>query len=366
MTNDLLLRACRGEPVERTPVWMMRQAGRYLPEYRAIREKTDFLGLCKTPELAAEVTLQPVDIVGVDAAIVFADILLPLEAMGAELVFAPGDGPTFPDPVRRREDLEALSPVDVHEKLGYVFETLRLVRRELAGRVPLIGFGGTPWTLAAYLVEGGGSKHFAHLLAWSYRDPEGLGRLLDRIADTSIDYLTAQVEAGAQALQLFDTWGGLLDAERWRALALPPLLEIVEALRGAKGDDGRPVPLVYYVNGGRHLLPVLRELPVDVLSVDWRTPLPEVRSIVGAERTLQGNLDPAALLGPVPEIEARVDRLLAEAAGGPHVANLGHGILPMTPVDNARAFVRAVQERSVRGGRERPAAAPAGSAAASS
>jgi uroporphyrinogen decarboxylase len=338
--NDLFLRACRGQAVERLPVWLMRQAGRYLPEYREVRRKADFLTLCKTPELAAEVTLQPVRILGVDAAILFADILLPLEAMGAELRFVQGDGPTFPEPVRRREDIARLHAPDVDETLGYVFDAMRLVRRELAGQVPVIGFGGTPWTLAAYLVEGGGSKHFEHLLAWSYGDPQGLAVLLERIADTSIAYLNGQIDAGAQAIQLFDTWGGLLDLERWRTLALPPLRRVLEAIRGR-------VPTIYYVNGGAHLLEGMRELPVDVLSVDWRLPLSRVRGIVG-ERVLQGNFDPAALLAPIPEIERRVDAMIAEGSGGGHIANLGHGILPMVPVDHARAFVTAVQERSVR------------------
>ncbi|HKH49568.1 MAG TPA: uroporphyrinogen decarboxylase [Thermoanaerobaculia bacterium] len=342
--NDLFLRACRGEATERRPVWMMRQAGRYLPEYRAIREKADFLTLCKTPELAAEVTIQPVRIVGVDAAILFADILLPLEAMGAELVFAKGDGPTFPHPVRTRQDVERLRVPDAEETLGYVFDALRLVRRELDGVVPVIGFGGTPWTLAAYLVEGGGSKDYGHLLAWSYEDPEGLALLLDRIADTSIAYLRGQIAAGAQALQLFDTWGGLLDLERWRAIALPPLQKIAEAIRGH-------VPLIYYVNGGAHLLEGMRELPVDVLSVDWRVPLSKVRQVVGS-RVLQGNFDPTALLGPIPEIERRVARLLEEGKDGGHIVNLGHGILPRTPVDHAKAFVDAVKRSST------PTAAP--------
>jgi uroporphyrinogen decarboxylase len=333
--SDLFLRACRGEATERRPVWLMRQAGRYLPEYRAVRAKADFLTLCKTPELAAQVTLQPVDILGVDAAILFADILLPLEAMGAALVFVRGDGPTFPHPVRRREDIQSLRQPDVDQTLGYVFDALRLVKRELAGRVPLIGFGGTPWTLAAYLVEGAGSKHFEHLLAWSYADPQGLATLLDRIADTSIAYLEGQIAAGAQALQLFDTWGGLLSAARFRSLALPPLQKIVAALTGR-------VPLIYYVNGGAHLLAELGALPVDVLSVDWRVPLDQVRGAVGA-RTLQGNLDPAALLAPIPEIEAQVQTLLAQGQGGGHIVNLGHGILPMTPVENAQAFVAAVK-----------------------
>jgi len=336
--NDLFLRACRGEPTERRPVWIMRQAGRYLPEYRALRQRVDFLTLCKTPELAAEATLQPVARLGVDAAILFADILLPLEAMGAELEFVRGDGPTFPRPVRRREDIAGLRLPDVEETLGYVFAALRLVRRELAGKVPVIGFGGTPWTLAAYLVEGGGSRHFEHLLAWSYGDPEGLALLLDRIADTSLAYLRGQLAAGAQALQLFDTWGGLLDAERWRSLALPPLRKVVDGLRGR-------APLIYYIHGGSHLLEALGDLPVEVLSVDWRQPLGRVRPLAGG-RVLQGNLDPAALLAPRHEIERRVANLLAEGAGGGHIVNLGHGILPMTPVENARAFVELAQRLS--------------------
>ncbi len=334
--NDLFLRTCRGEATERRPVWLMRQAGRYLPEYRAIRQRVDFLTLCKTPELAAEVTIQPVDILGVDAAILFADILLPLEAMGAELQFVKGDGPSFPNPVRTREDIARLHAPEVDETLGYVFDAMRLVRRDLEGRVPVLGFGGTPWTLAAYLVEGGGSKHFEHLLAWSYGDRQGLTVLLDRIAEVSIAYLNGQIAAGAQALQLFDTWGGLLDLERWRAIAMPPLRKIVDALKGK-------VPLIYYVNGGSHLLPAMADLPVDVLSVDWRQPLSEVRRLVGP-RVLQGNLDPAALLAPIPEIRRRTAALIEQGEGGGHIVNLGHGILPMVPVENAKAFVEAVQE----------------------
>jgi uroporphyrinogen decarboxylase len=341
--NDLFLRVCRGEPVERLPVWMMRQAGRYLPEYRAVRAKVDFLTLCKTPELACEVTLQPVERLGVDAAILFADILLPLEAMGAELNFFRGDGPVFPDPVRTREDIARLREPEVRETLGYVFDALRLIRTELAGRVPLLGFAGTPWTLAAYLVEGGGSRHFAHLLSWSYRDPEGLALLLDKIADVSIAYLEGQVEAGAQALQLFDTWGGLLSTERWNALARPPLEKILGALRGR-------VPLTYFVQGASHLLPAAATLPVDVLSVDWRQPLSEVRKIAGGTppqgKVLQGNLDPAALLGPREEIRAATERVIEEGCGGGHIVNLGHGILPMTPPDHARTFIDTVKERS--------------------
>ncbi len=344
-SNDLFRRACRNEPTERRPVWLMRQAGRYLPEYRAIRERVDFLTLCRTPELAAEVTVQPVRRLGVDAAIVFADILLPLDAMGAGLRFAAGDGPVLDRPVRSLADVAALREPDVERELGYVLDALRLTRRELAAmpaerRVPLIGFGGTPWTLAAYLVEGGASKHFGHLLSWSVADPRGLAHLLGRLADVSVRYLRAQVEAGAQAIQLFDTWGGLLDAQRYRELALPALLVIVEALRGK-------VPVIYYLNNGAHLLPELRGLPIDVLSVDWRLPLDQVRAIVGPSKVLQGNLDPTALLAPPARIEELTDELLRRGAGGGHVVNLGHGILPQTPPEHAQAFVAAVQRHAL-------------------
>jgi uroporphyrinogen decarboxylase len=340
--NDLFLRACRNEPVERLPVWMMRQAGRYLPEYREIRRDVDFLSLCKTPDLAAEVTLQPVDLLGVDAAIIFADILLPLEAMGAELRFEKGDGPVFPRPVRRREDLAQLTRPDVEATLGYVFAALRETRRRLAGRVPLLGFAGTPWTLAAYLVEGGTSKQFTHLLSWSYRDPAGLGELLDRIADVTVEYLARQVDAGAQGLQLFDTWGGLLDVERWREIAMPPLVRTLEGIR----EHAPQVPLIYYVNGGGHLLSATSQLPVDVLSVDWRQPLSEVRAVVGSTKALQGNLDPAALLGPVEGIDRLTERMIREGRGGGHVANLGHGIFKETDPARAQAFIDAVKRLS--------------------
>jgi len=315
---------------------MMRQAGRYLPEYRALRKQHDFLTLCKTPDLAAEVTLQPIRRFGMDAAILFADILLPLEAMGSELRFVKGEGPCFPEPVRCRDDIARLSDPDVEESLGYVFEALRRVRRELDGKVPVIGFAGTPWTLASYIVEGGVSKHHHHLLSWSYEDPEGLLLLLDRIADVTIAYLKGQLAAGAQALQIFDTWGGLLSEERWQRLARPSLERILEGI-------GRDVPLIFYLRGGAHLLPTLAKLPVDVLSVDWRQPLDQVRAIIGPDKALQGNLDPGALLGPIPEIQEQVRDLIHRGQGGGHIVNLGHGILPMTPVENARAFIEAVQ-----------------------
>jgi uroporphyrinogen decarboxylase len=317
----------------------MRQAGRYLPEYRRIRERTTFLELCKTPELAAEVTIQPVDILRVDAAIVFADILLILEAMGAELRFEAGDGPRFPSPVRSQQDAERLRRPDVDASLGYVFSTLRLVRRALETRVPVIGFAGSPWTLAAYLVEGGASTSFPHLLAWSYADPASLRRLLDRIADATVDYLRGQVEAGAEALQIFDTWGGLLGARRWDEVARPSLERILESLPAG-------VPRILYCRDGSHLLESLGTLPVEVLSVDWRVSLREARRRSGAAKTIQGNLDPCALLAPIESIRRETERVLEDGAGGPHIVNLGHGILPQTPVEHARAFVAFAQGRT--------------------
>lgn len=339
--NDLFLRACRGETVERPPVWIMRQAGRYLAEYRAIRERGSFLDLCQTPELAAEVTLQPIRLIGVDAAILFADILLPLDAMGAGLYFVKGEGPRFERPVRRRDELSQLAEIDPERDLGYVMAALRLVRRELDGVVPVIGFAGTPWTLATYLVEGGPSKNYANLLAWSYEDPEGLADLLQFVARASGRYLSAQVAAGAQALQLFDSWGGILSLERWREIALPALLETID---GIEGD----VPLIYYVNGGAHLLPALRDLPVQVVSVDWRVPLDQAREIVGPDKVLQGNLDPGVLLGPIEEVRERTLAMLEQGGGQRHIANLGHGILPMTNPDHARAFVATVKASAAR------------------
>ncbi|MEE2775354.1 MAG: uroporphyrinogen decarboxylase [Acidobacteriota bacterium] len=334
--HSRFLQTCRGEPTDRRPVWLMRQAGRYLPEYRAVRDKTSFLELCATPELAAKVTLQPVDLLGVDAAIIFADILLPLDAMGAGLSFAKGDGPRFEHPIRSREDIQALVRPDVHASLGYVFETVRLVRAELNGRVPVIGFAGSPWTLAAYAVEGGVSQAFPELLRWSYEDPQAVRQLLDLIAEVSVEYLHGQIEAGAQAIQIFDTWGGLLSARRWREIALPALSRMLESIPGE-------VPRIFYMRGSAHLLDVLRTLPIEVLSVDWRMPLDEVRQQVGPELVLQGNLDPCALLASPDVIRAEVEELLARGRGGGHIVNLGHGILPPTPPANAKAFVDAVQ-----------------------
>ncbi|MEM6455539.1 MAG: uroporphyrinogen decarboxylase [Acidobacteriota bacterium] len=344
------LRACRGLPTDRPPVWVMRQAGRYLPEYRAIRAELDFLTLCRTPDKVAEVTVQPIDRLGVDAAILFADILLIPDAMGGELSFVKGDGPKFARPVRDAGDLSGLRTVDVDRDLGYVFDAVAACRAALADRrgddglpIPLIGFAGTPWTVAAYLVEGGPSKDYRNLLAWSYRDPAGLHQLLERIADVTIDYLAGQIAAGVQAVQLFDTWAGLLDASRYRDLVMPSMRRILDSLPAG-------LPRIVFARNTAHLLPTLATLPDDVaLSIDWRTPLAEARAVVGPTRVLQGNLDPAALLGPLPTIEIAARRLVEEGRQGvapgrsAHIANLGHGILHTTQPEQAEAFVAAIR-----------------------
>lgn len=334
--NDLFLRACRRQPIERPPVWMMRQAGRYLPEYREIRSRVDFMTMCRTPELVTEVTLQPIERLGVDAAILFADILLPLEALGCDVSFVKGEGPKIvaPGPV---DDLEFPDRDRLREDLGYVFDAIRMLRGELEGRLPLLGFAATPWTLATYLLEGGSSKSFGSLLSRSWADPDGLRDLLDRLAEVTLWYLEEQVEAGAQGLQIFDTWGGLLSVERWRDLVMPGVVRILEGL-------GDRVPRIFFIQGAPHLLPTLARLPIEVLSVDWRIPIPEVRNVLDSDLPLQGNLDPTTLLAPPEVIRARTLEMLEGARGGVHLANLGHGILPTTPVESALAFVETVRE----------------------
>lgn len=337
MKNDLLIRAARGEPVERTPVWMMRQAGRYLPEYRAIRKDTDFLTLCKTPELAVEVSLQPYRILGVDAVIMFSDILIPVEAMGQEVRLTEQKGPELPNPIRTREQVDQLVIPDPLEKTGFVNEIIRTLRRELDGRVPLIGFAGAPWTLAAYMIEGGGSRNYAEVKRMMFAEPKTFHRLLDKIADTIILYLNAQIESGAQVIQLFDSWAGELSPRDYKEFALPYQQKIFESI-------DRSAPSIIYINGSGTFLELMATCGADVLSIDWRVNLEDVRSRVGQDITLQGNLDPCVLLS-TPETITRKARELIQAGGGQrHILNLGHGILPMTPVENAKAFVSAAIE----------------------
>jgi len=334
--SDLFLRACRRQPVERVPIWIMRQAGRYLAEYRKVREKAGFSTLLKTPELAAEVTLQPVIRFGLDAAILFSDILVPVEPMGVSLTFSPG--PVLEPAVRSRADVERLRVPEPEETVPFVYESIRILRRELAGRAPLIGFGAAPFTLAAYLVEGKGTRDFEHVKGMLYGDPATAHLLLDKAATTLSRYLRAQVRAGAQAIQIFDSWAGVLSRKAYREFALPYLQRVTEALR-AEG-----VPLIYFALDASHLLEEIRACGTDVVGLDWRLPLSEASSRLEHRFVLQGNLDPCVLLS-IPEAISREARMvLAEGARAPgHIFNLGHGILPSTPVAHVEALIDAVR-----------------------
>jgi uroporphyrinogen decarboxylase len=341
--NDLFLRACRREPVTRPPVWMMRQAGRYLPEYRAVRKRADFLTMVRTPELAVEVTLQPVDILGVDAAIIFSDILVIPQAMGMDLTVEDGIGPRFPQPLRSSSDFQALTDVNPEDELGYVLSGLQLARRELSGRVPLIGFAGGPWTMMSYMIEGGGSKSFSMAKRLLVEDPMRAHALLGRLARTVGEFLVAQVRAGAQAVQIFDSWAGALGPQDFREFALPYLRQATEIARGS----GAPV-IVFAPGSGWALEEIADATEADVIGVDWQTDAAGARQRLPASRvTLQGNLDPCWLYATPFTIRERTRRMLADFGGRSHIANLGHGILPDVPVGHARAFVDAVKEWTI-------------------
>ena len=338
--NDLFLRACRREAVERTPVWMMRQAGRYLPEYQAVRARADFLTMVRTPELATEVTLQPVDLLGVDAAIIFSDILVVPQAMGMQLKFEDGVGPSFPEPLRSRAQLGRLRDIEPENDLAYVLEALSLTRRALAGRVPLIGFAGAPWTLMSYMIEGGGSKSFSKAKRLLVEDPAGAHMLLDRLARAVGEFLVTQVRAGAQAVQLFDSWAGALGPADFREFALPYLGRAARIARTA----GAPV-IAFCPGSGWALEEITDATGADVIGVDWQTDPGMARRLVPPQRAaLQGNLDPSWLYAAPEEIRERTHRMLRQFGPGSHVANLGHGILPDVPVGHAQAFVDAVKE----------------------
>ena len=340
-SNDRFLRACRREPVDCTPVWFMRQAGRFMPEYREIRAKHSLLEICSEPALAAEVALLPMRTFGVDAAILFADILLLLVPMGIHLEYAAGDGPVIHNPVRTAAEVTALRPIEPRDSLGHVLEAVRLVRRELAGRAPLISFSGAPFTLASYLVEGGASRDYLKTKQLMYADPEAWHKLLGKLARAAADYLVAQVEAGAQAVQLFDSWVGCLSPDDYREYVLPHSRFVLRQV-GATG-----VPVIHFGTGTAALLPLMKEAGGDVIGLDWRTPLDWGWRQVGPGVGVQGNLDPAALFAPRPELERRLRRILEQAAGRPgHIFNLGHGILPGTPVENVKAVVEMVHEFS--------------------
>ncbi len=339
LNNDRFLRACRCEPVDQTPIWIMRQAGRYLPDYMDVRRHHDFLEVCKTPELAAEVTIQPVEKIGVDAAILFSDILTPTEGMGMELTFDPG--PVIANPVRERGDVEALRIPNPGETASYVLDAVRLIRQRLDGRVPLIGFAGAPLTLAAYMVEGKSKSGFPGIRSMIYREPETAHLLFDKIADMTSAYMAAQIDAGAQAVQLFESWAGLLAPRDYEVFALPYVRKIMKSLESLN------VPRIYYVGGGGGLFSMLSDCGADVIGVDWRQPLDEAWKTIGHDKAIQGNLDPCALFAPPDRLEGHVKRVLAEAGGRPgHIFNLGHGIQPDTPWENAKLLVDLVHRLS--------------------
>ena len=334
--KSLFLKACRGEPVDRVPVWMMRQAGRYLPEYRAIREKHSFLKVCKTPDLAVEVSLQPFRILGVDAVIVFSDILIPAEAMGLPLELTDA-GPQLPRPVRQAADVRALLDFDPNRETRFLMDAISALRRELGPDVPVLGFAAAPWTLACYMVDGQTKSGFAATKQLMYSDPQLFRGLLDRIALNTARYLQAQVEAGATAVQLFDTWAGELNRRDYEQFALPATQRVIEELSEVEA------PIILYTKGTAHLLELVAKAGADVLSCDWRVDLAEVRRKLGARTVVQGNVDPCLLLGPQDGIRDAVRDVIAKTGGVGHILNLGHGILPNTPVDNARTFIESGQ-----------------------
>ncbi|MBK8164181.1 MAG: uroporphyrinogen decarboxylase [Gammaproteobacteria bacterium] len=348
LKNDRFLRALLREPVDVTPVWMMRQAGRYLPEYRSTRERAgDFMTLCRTPELACEVTLQPLERYPLDAAILFSDILTVPDAMGLGLHFTQGEGPRFERPVQSAADIDALPVPDPEDELGYVMDAVRLIRRELAGRVPLIGFSGSPWTLATYMVEGGTSKEFARVKGMMYAQPALMHRLLGKLAAAVTAYLNAQVRAGAQALMLFDTWGGVLTTRDYLEFSLAYMTRIITGLM--REHEGRRVPVILFSKGGAQWFEAMAESGADALGVDWTVDIGTVRRRVGSRVALQGNMDPCALYAQRDRIRAEVDSILASyGAGNGHVFNLGHGIHPHVDPTCVRVFIEAVHELSAR------------------
>lgn len=337
LKNDLLLRVLRGEQTERPPVWMMRQAGRYLPEYIALRNKYGFFERCQTPELACEITIQPVDIVGVDAAILFSDILVVPQAMGQEVQLVEKVGPLLPEPIKTKADLDTLRVPDVNESLGYVFDAIKLIKQELNNRVPLIGFAGAPWTLLCYMVQGKGSKTFDEAKAFCYTQPELAHQLLQMITDTTIAYLKGQIKAGVDTVQIFDSWGGLLSPADFENLSLRYIRQIVAAVK----DEA---PTIIFAKGAWQSLESMAATGAHGLGIDWCINPGTARQLAGNNVTLQGNFDPAKLLSPIPVIQKEVKEMLQAFGPGRHIANLGHGILPNVPVDHARAFVDTVKE----------------------
>ena len=343
MEHDIFLKACRREPTPYTPIWIMRQAGRYMTEYREIRQSTPFLTLCKTPELAAEVTLQPLERFDLDAAIIFADILLPLEPMGADLEFTAGEGPVIHNPVRTAADVDRLRLVEPEADLPFVLEAIGLVRAELDGKAPLIGFAGAPFTLASYLIEGGASRHYLETKRIMYGAPEAWDALMGKFAAVVSAYLNAQISAGVDAVQLFDSWVGCLSPSDYARYVLPHSKAVIAGLTPG-------VPVIHFGTGTATLLDLMREAGSDVIGLDWRVSLGEAWERLGpAEVAVQGNLDPVALHAPTSVLRGQVEAILKAAAGRPgHIFNLGHGVLPTTPVESVAALVDMVHELSQR------------------
>jgi uroporphyrinogen decarboxylase len=346
LKNDIFLRALQRQKTDRTPVWMMRQAGRYLPEYRATRARAgSFLKLCMTPEMACEVTLQPLDRYPLDAAILFSDILTIPHAMGLGLEFETGEGPVIRNPVRRASDVDRLGVPDPATDLRYVIDAVSLIRRELHGRVPLIGFAGSPWTVGTYIVEGGSSKQFDRIKTMMYAEPGTLHKLLSVLAEATKLYLNAQIAAGAQAVMIFDTWGGVLAPAQYREFSLQYMAQILDGLTREAG--GRLVPRILFTKGGGAWLAEMAKTQCDALGVDWTTDMADARRLVANTKALQGNLDPSILYAPPEIIRSEVARVLASYGHGDgHVFNLGHGIHPDVPPEHAAAFIAAVHELS--------------------
>ena len=348
LKNDRLLRALLKQPVDVTPVWMMRQAGRYLPEYRASRAKAgDFMSLCMNPAFACEVTLQPLERYPLDAAILFSDILTVPDAMGLGLYFETGEGPRFKKTVSTLADIEALPIPDAQKDLGYVMDAVSTIRRELNGRVPLIGFSGSPWTLATYMVEGGSSKDFRKSKAMLYDNPHAMHLLLDKLAQSVTAYLNGQILAGAQAVQIFDSWGGSLSAAAYQEFSLAYMRKIVSGL--IREHDGRKVPVILFTKGGGLWLESIADAGADALGLDWTCDIGEARRRVGSKVALQGNMDPTVLYANPQAIRQEVSNILASYGSGTgHVFNLGHGITPEVDPANAGAFIEAVHEMSAK------------------
>src|SRR5579862_2517602 len=333
------VKACKAQPVDRTPVWFMRQAGRYMPEYRAVRKEYSLIEICKRPEIAAEVTITAAEILGVDAAIIFADLLLPLEVMGLPFHFSAGEGPVIERPVRDSSDVARLR-TDRAEDLGYVSEAVKLVSKHFGAKLPVIGFCGAPFTLASYMIEGGGSRHYLEVKKLMYSSPEVWDELVERIVDVLAQYAVEQVRAGADVLQIFDSWVGCLSVEDFRRYALVPTTQLIQRLQQETG-----VPIIYFGTDSATLLTSMAETGAEVIGLDWRIPLDEGWRTVGHDRAVQGNLDPVLLFAPWRELKQRAACILRMAGGRPgHIFNLGHGILPQTPVDNVKDLAQFVHD----------------------